>query len=97
MKVLNAEVLHACWDKHADSKSRLEAWFQEAAQAAWKNPHELKSRFPSADCIGNGRVVFDIGGNSYRLVVQLSYVTQIVVIRFAGTHAEYDAIDANSV
>lgn len=76
---------------------RIAAWRQEVQAAKWMRPTEIKAVYGSADVVGNGRVVFDICGNHYRLIVQFNYVAQVARIRFAGTHAEYDQIDATTV
>ena len=67
------------------------------ADAAWTNPHEVKDRYPKASIIGNNRVIFDICGGSYRLIVHIKYGFQTVIIRFIGTHAEYDRINAEEI
>jgi mRNA interferase HigB len=76
---------------------RIAAWLQEVRAAKWARPTEIKAVYGSADIIGNGRVVFDICGNHYRLIVQFNYVAQVARIRFAGNHAEYDRVDATTV
>jgi len=76
---------------------RMAAWRQEVQGARWTKPTEIKAVYGSADIVGDNRVVFDICGNHYRLIVQFNYVAQVARIRFAGTHAEYDRIDATTV
>ncbi|WP_083386635.1 type II toxin-antitoxin system HigB family toxin [Magnetospirillum fulvum] len=76
---------------------RIAAWKQEVKQVWWTKPAEIKAVYGTADVVGNNRSVFDICGNRYRLIVQFNYVAQIARIRFAGTHAEYDEIDATTV
>jgi len=76
---------------------RMAAWKAELERATWKDPMKLKAVFGTADVVGNSRVVFDICGNTYRLVVQFNYAAQVARVRFAGTHAEYDKIDATTV
>jgi mRNA interferase HigB len=75
----------------------LKCWFREASKARWRDPHEIKGRYPSASILPGGRVVFNIGGNKYRLVAAVRYDFGLVYVRFIGTHAEYDCIDAGSV
>jgi mRNA interferase HigB len=82
---------------HADAKAALEAWFHEAAAAKWAGPADIKHRYPSADVLPGNRIVFNIKGNSYRLVVKIHYSTGIVFIRFVGTHADYDKVDATTI
>lgn len=76
---------------------RIAAWRQEVELAKWTKPAEVKAVYGTADVVGNNRIVFDICGNRYRLVVHVNYVAQVARIRFAGTHAEYDDIDATTV
>jgi mRNA interferase HigB len=75
----------------------LRSWFKEAQQATWKGPFDIKALYPTASILKNGRVVFNIGGNKYRLIVAVRYDVGIVFIRFVGTHAEYDRINAQEV
>jgi mRNA interferase HigB len=82
---------------HADAKEPLLAWHDEAKRAVWKNPANLKAQFGTASILGNNRVVFNIHGNKYRLVVRINYQFDIVYIRFIGTHKEYDKIDVREV
>jgi mRNA interferase HigB len=97
MHVIKRKTLLIFWKKHADAKQALEAWYAEAKQASWKTPDEIKQRYRSADFLPGNRVVFNIKGNAYRLVVQIHYNTGTVFIRFVGTHAEYDRIDAETI
>jgi|SRR5215831_2097805 len=76
---------------------RIAAWKQEVEQARWREPTEVKAVFGRADVVGGNRIVFDVCGNNYRLVVLCDYVVGIVEVRFAGTHAEYDKIDARRI
>jgi len=75
--------------KHADSKNSLEAWYAEAKAAEWSTPQDIKNRYPSADFFANDKIVFNIKGNSYRLLVRLAYKAQTIFIIKIGTHAEY--------
>jgi mRNA interferase HigB len=76
---------------------RIAAWKREVEQARWSRPTEVKAVYGTADVVGNNRIVFDICGNSYRLVVQFNYAAGIARVRFAGTHEEYDKIDVRTV
>lgn len=76
---------------------RMAAWKREVERATWAKPTEVKAVFGSADIVGDNRIVFDICGNTYRLVTQINYAVGVVRIRFAGTHAEYDKIDVTKV
>jgi mRNA interferase HigB len=97
MRVIAVKTLKEFWDLHADAEQPLKAWFHEAKAANWESFQEIKARFNSADVIHGNRVVFDIKGNRYRLIVKIHYNTGIIFIRFIGTHAEYNKIDAAKV
>jgi len=97
MRVISKKALVECYTKHPTAKSPLEAWHAEAKSATWRTPSDIKAKFRSADFLQDNRVVFNIGGNKYRLVVKVAYRAGIVYVRFVGTHREYDRIDAESV
>ena len=82
---------------HAEAEEPLRSWYEEAKKAVWQGPADIKARYQHASLLARNRVVFNIGGNRYRLVVWISYDKQIVFIRFVGTHAEYDRIDAQEI
>lgn len=82
---------------HRDAEQPLRAWFAEVRRAAWRTPADVKAAYRNASFVGSDRVVFNIGGNKYRLVVAVKYSAQIVFIRFVGTHADYDDIDVEEV
>ncbi len=85
------------WTSHADAEDALKAWYADARQADWKTPADIKAVYASASVAGGNRVVFNIKGNTYRLIVAANYAYGIVYIRFIGTYAEYDRIDAEMV
>ena len=85
------------WEKHSGCEQQLKSWFQEARNAEWKNPNQIKKEYPSASILNDNRIVFNIKGNNYRLVVKINYDYQMVWIRFIGTHGEYDKINANEI
>jgi len=97
MRVISRKTLKDFWERHADAEQPLKAWFHETKAARWKSFTAIKARYRSADVLPGNRVVFDIKGNTYRLIVHLHYKTSIVFIRFIGTHAEYDKIDATTI
>jgi mRNA interferase HigB len=97
MRVIGAPKLHKFWKRRRDAKAQLEAWFAEAEYAIWRSPSDIKKRYAKASIIGNNRVVFNICGNKYRLVVHIKYEFQTVLIRFIGTHVDYDRIDAKEI
>jgi len=89
--------LREFWERHADSQQQLKSWFQEANNAEWKSPNEIKIEYPSVSILKDNRFVFNIKGNNYRLIVKINFDYQMVWIRFVGTHAEYDKINANEI
>jgi mRNA interferase HigB len=90
-------MLRDFWENHADCEQQLKSWFREAQKAEWKNPNDIKTAYPSASILNENRVVFNIKGNNYRLIVKISYDYEMVWIRFIGTHGEYDKINANTI
>jgi mRNA interferase HigB len=99
MRVIAKRSLQAFWLRAGcrDAKAPLEAWHEEALRSKWTSPHSIKSHFASASIVGRNRVVFNIGGNKYRLVVEMQYRAGIAWVKFVGTHAEYDRIDVEAV
>lgn len=97
MRVIAVSTLRAFWKRHPDAEQPLKAWFEEATNASWNQPSDIKERYRSASILKNRRVVFNIKGNDYRLVVAIAYKLQIVYVKFIGTHKEYDAVDAETV
>ncbi|MFM2169128.1 MAG: hypothetical protein RIS79_3499 [Verrucomicrobiota bacterium] len=97
MRIISRKTLKEFWEKHADAEQPLRAWFAEAGTARWKSFKDIKASYRSADVLPGNRVVFDIKGNRYRLVVKIHYNTGVLFIRFLGTHAEYDKIDATAI
>lgn len=97
MRVIARSKLEAFWKRHADSEQPLKAWYAEASQAVWKNTSDIKKTYISASFLQDNRVVFNIKGNSYRLVIHVHYGTETVLIKFIGTHADYDKIDARTI
>jgi len=92
MRLLGKDKLDKFSKKHADARSVVNAWHNEVSDKScrWKNTHDIKSRYPSADFLADNRVIFNIKGNHYRLVDKVHYQNGIVVIEWIGTHAEYD-------
>jgi mRNA interferase HigB len=97
MRVISVRTLREFWQGHRDAEGALKSWYAEAKSAQWRLPDDIKHRYPSADILPGNRVVFNIKGNNYRLVVKIHYNTGIVYIRFVGTHAEYNKIDAETI
>ena len=96
MRVISVRALREFWQKHSDAEQALRAWYHEAKSAEWNTPDDIKQSYGSADILRDNRVVFNIKGNHYCLVVKINYSVGIVFIRFVGTHAEYDKIDAET-
>ena len=97
MRVIAVSTLQDFWELHPDAEQPLKAWCQEATNASWTQPAEIKEQYRSASVLKNRRVVFNIKGNDYRLIVAIAYKLQIVYVKFVGTHKEYDAVDAETV
>ncbi len=99
MRVIAKSTLKKFWEQpqHADARGPLESWHDEAAHAAWRSPHDIKQRYRNASICGNNRVVFNIAGNKYRLVVEVQYQARIAWVKFVGTHAQYDRIKVETV
>jgi mRNA interferase HigB len=97
MRVIAVSTLRRFWSMHADAEQALRAWHAEARKAGWKTPEQIKRQFPAASIIADNRVVFNICGNRYRLVVKVLYEFGVIYIRFVGKHEDYDRIDAERV
>lgn len=97
MRVISRRRLREFWERRPDAEGLLRAWFAEAKNAEWHAPTDVTARYASASILKAGRVVFNIGGNKYRLVVKINYDFGIIYVRFIGTHDEYNAIDAEEV
>jgi mRNA interferase HigB len=97
LRIIAKKTLRDFWQKHPDCEQQLKAWHQEVEKAKWKGPKDIKLEYPSASFLQDNRVVFNIKGNHYRLIVRINYAYQMVWIRFIGTHAQYDKTDATSI
>jgi len=89
MRVIDRKTIDNFIRKHPDAKSSIESWYQEALDSFWKNTMDIKNRYASASFLGDNYVIFNIKGNSYRLVTKVAYKRQTVLIKWIGTHAEY--------
>jgi mRNA interferase HigB len=99
VRIIARRTLTEFWerDRCRDSEQPLRSWFAEARKATWKTPNEIRAQYRNASVAGNDRVVFNIGGNKYRLVVAVRYDLGIIFIRFVGTHRQYDRINVKEV
>lgn len=98
MNVIARRALKAFWERYPQAEIPLGTWYEIVSKGDWSGPADLKKAFGNnVDFVGDNRVIFDIGGNKYRLVVHFSYRFKTALIKFVGTHEEYDGIDAETV
>lgn len=97
MRVIAKKILRDFWEKYNDSEQSLKTWYKEALKANWKSPNEIKYEYAKVSILKSGRVVFNICGNKYRLIVDINYDRRWIFIRFIGTHKEYEKVDANKI
>ena len=97
MVIANKELLKDFIQSHAQAARPLNRWIEKVRSAQWENHSDLKLMFPSADYVKNGRYVFNIGGNNFRLVAVVIFIGGVLNVRFIGTHAEYDKIDSATI
>jgi mRNA interferase HigB len=99
MRIISRAMLKEFWEtpKYKDAEQPLKAWFDEVKYANWRCPQDIKAKYRSASFVANNRVVFNIHGNKYRLVVAVKYESSIIFMRFVGTHKQYDEIDASTI
>jgi mRNA interferase HigB len=97
MRIIAQRTLREFWQIHPDAEQPLRAWYEKTRRAIWKTPGDVKADYCHASFLANNRIVFNIKGNHYRLVVALDYAYSVVYIRFVGTHRAYDDIDATTI
>lgn len=97
MKIVAVGTLRSFWTVHAAAEQPLKSWFDEAKQARWRTPQDIRRHYASASFVGRNRVVFNIKGNQYRLVTAIAFNVGVVYIKFVGTRAQYDKVDASTV
>jgi mRNA interferase HigB len=98
MQVIALRTLREFWGSHPQSERPIRAWFAVVSKMRWSSPADIKRQFGSTvDFVGDNRVIFDLGGNKFRLIVHVSYAFGRVLVKFVGTHAEYDRIDPETV
>ena len=96
-RIIAKSTLRIYWEKHPDSEQYLKTWYDTAMSSAWKTPNDVIKTYASASILKDSRIVFNIKGNSYRLIAKFNFEKQWIFIRFIGTHAEYDKVDANTI
>lgn len=97
MRVISKKILREFWARYHNAEEPLKTWYKEVKKAEWNNPTDIKAEYVKASILKNSRVVFNICGNRYRLVVKVHYGRKSVFIRFIGTHNEYDKINAEEI
>jgi mRNA interferase HigB len=97
MRIIAKKTLREFWERHPAAKGPLLAWYREVEREDWSKPAAVKAKYGTASIVGSERVVFNIKGNDYRLVVRIKYAYRIVYVRFVGTHADYDNVDVEEV
>jgi mRNA interferase HigB len=97
MRIISKKILREFWATYTNSEQSLRAWHSKTKSAKWDTSSEIKNDYKNASFVANNRVIFNIKGNKYRLVVAINYDYQIVYIRFVGTHTEYDKIDVTKI
>ncbi len=97
MRIIAKTALRNFWARYPDAEQPLRSWHGEVKRATWRTPADVKAKYRSASVLRGGRVVFNVGGNKYRLVVKINYSFQVVYVQFIGIHREYDRINAETI
>jgi mRNA interferase HigB len=98
MQIVALRTLKQFWEIHAQAEMPLRAWYADVSDAVWATPQDIKNEYgATVDFVGDNRIIFDIGGNKYRLIVHVSYLYKRVLIKFVGTHKDYDKINPETV
>ena len=97
MHIISQKTLREFWQRHRNAEAALDGWYRAVQRARWTTPADVRSQYADASILRNNRVIFNIKGNAYRLVVEIDYDNEAVYIRFVGTHAQYDRINALEV
>lgn len=97
MRIIALRTLREFWQRHPDAEQPLRAWYANTKRVAWKSPADVKQSYRNASILSSNRVVFNIKGNDYRLVVTIDYTYQLIFIRFVGSHRDYEKIDAEMI
>ncbi len=97
MRIVSLQTLRTYWETNPEVEQQLRAWHDEVISQKWEQPADIKARYASASILKKRRVVFNIKGNKYRLIVAVAFNVGVVYIKFIGTHKEYDEVDAETV
>jgi mRNA interferase HigB len=97
MRIVSVKILKDFWQQYPDSEQHLKAWVDEAKHADWQQPADIKEKYRSASVLKNRRIVFNIKGNHYRLIVSIAYKFGAIYVKFIGTHQQYDLINAETI
>ncbi len=97
MRIIARRTLRSFWQRHPDAEGALRSWYHDTLRADWRSPADIKRVYANASVVGATRVVFNIGGNKYRLIVAINYPYRVCYIRFVGTHADYDRVNAKTI
>ena len=97
MRIISRKALREFWEHHTDARQALQSWYSDVKQTQWSSPSDMREMYRNASIVANNRVVFNIKGDRYRIVVAVNYEFGIVYIRFVGTHTEYDKIDVTQI
>ena len=96
-RIFAKSTLREYWERHPDSEQHLKTWYDTAMNAEWKSPNDVKQTYGNTSILKDSRIVFNIKGNSYRLIAKFNFEKQLIVVRFIGTHEEYYRIDVNTI
>ena len=96
-RIFAKSTLRQFWEKHTDTEQYLKTWYDTAMNSIWETPNDVKKTYANASILKNSRIVFNIKGNSYRLVTKFNFEKRWIFIRFIGSHADYEKIDANAI
>jgi mRNA interferase HigB len=96
-RIFSKGTLRQFWEKHPETEQYLKTWHETAMKSDWKSPNDVKNTYANASILKNQRVVFNIKGNAYRMIVKFNFEKQWMFVRFIGTHQEYDKINANTI
>jgi mRNA interferase HigB len=97
MQIIAKRTLRVFWEQHPQAEAPLRLWYTRVSAVTWSGPSDIRDQFGSADFVADNRVIFNVAGNNYRVVVRVSYAYRRVLIKFVGTHKQYDQINAETV